>query len=109
MGAGGSVVSDGEVNIALHGVAGGRIPGLDVATLRPYLEKFLRMRKSGVPAGGSSMRRHSSRPALSAITAAMSGVRCVSDWRTLMSAICSAPIQPASPSTTRSKGAVSIS
>jgi hypothetical protein len=50
MGAGGSINEDG-VNIALRGMAAGEIPGLDTSTLRPYLLKFLRMRKAGSPAG----------------------------------------------------------
>ena len=38
-------------NAALAAMADGSIPGLDTAALRPYLAKFLRMRKTGAPVG----------------------------------------------------------
>eukprot|EP00619_Florenciella_sp_RCC1007_P008218 CAMPEP_0205903808 /NCGR_PEP_ID=MMETSP1325-20131115/332_1 /ASSEMBLY_ACC=CAM_ASM_000708 /TAXON_ID=236786 /ORGANISM="Florenciella sp., Strain RCC1007" /LENGTH=103 /DNA_ID=CAMNT_0053269499 /DNA_START=115 /DNA_END=423 /DNA_ORIENTATION=+ len=38
-------------NAALAAVADGSIVGLDTAALRPYLAKFLRMRRSGAPVG----------------------------------------------------------
>jgi hypothetical protein len=50
MGAAGSI-NDDVVNTTLRGISAGQIAGLDTATLRPYLKKFLRMRKSGIPAG----------------------------------------------------------
>ena len=50
MGAGGSVDANG-VERVLEGISSGDIPDLDTQTLRPYLQKFLRMRKSRIPAG----------------------------------------------------------
>ena len=50
MGAAGSI-GDAAVDATLRGVVDGEIPGLDTLKLRPYLEKFLRMRKAGSPVG----------------------------------------------------------
>jgi hypothetical protein len=50
MGAGGSV-NDGAIDAAVKGVVGGEIPGLEIGILKPYLQHFLRMRKTGIPLG----------------------------------------------------------
>ena len=44
-----SSINDQSVGVALKGIKDSAVPGLDIEALRPYLEKFLRMRKVGMP------------------------------------------------------------